>query len=203
MEEQIRELLGESYHEGITNEEIQTFFKNSILGDGTYIRKELAEAEKKKLQNKLQEKDNALKAKLTDEEKKKAAEIAKDQELEELRAKLLENTISSNSYKAIGLTAEARINANIKEDDSEFKEFIANISSEDEAKTEKISSYVNKIVKAAYEKGKADITKEKMAKMATFKSKTTDDDDNPNKGIGVRLAQNSIKKVKQNNYFKN
>lgn len=203
MEEQIRELLGESYHEGITNEEIQTFFKNSILGDGTYIRKELAEAEKKKLQNKLQEKDNALKAKLTDEEKKKAAEIAKDQELEELRAKLLENTISSNSYKAIGLTAEARINANIKEDDSEFKEFIANISSEDEAKTEKISSYVNKIVKAAYEKGKADITKEKMAKMATFKSKTTDDDDNPNKGIGARLAQNSIKKVKQNNYFKN
>ena len=203
MEEQIRELLGESYHEGITNEEIQTFFKNSILGDGTYIRKELAEAEKKKLQNKLQEKDNALKAKLTDEEKKKAAEIAKDQELEELRAKLLENTISSNSYKAIGLTAEARINANIKEDDSEFKEFIANISSEDEAKTEKISSYVNKIVKAAYEKGKADITKEKMAKMATFKSKTTDDDDNPNKGIGARLAQNSIKKVKENNYFKN
>lgn len=203
MEEQIRELLGESYHEGITNEEIQTFFKNSILGDGTYIRKELAEAEKKKLQNKLQEKDNALKAKLTDEEKKKAAEIAKDQELEELRARLLENTISSNSYKAIGLTAEARINANIKEDDSEFKEFIANISSEDEAKTEKISSYVNKIVKAAYEKGKADITKEKMAKMATFKSKTTDDDDNPNKGIGARLAQNSIKKVKQNNYFKN
>lgn len=203
MEEQIRELLGESYHEGITNEEIQTFFKNSILGDGTYIRKELAEAEKKKLQNKLQEKDNALKEKLTDEEKKKAAEIAKDQELEELRAKLLENTISSNSYKAIGLTAEARINANIKEDDSEFKEFIANISSEDEAKTEKISSYVNKIVKAAYEKGKADITKEKMAKMATFKSKTTDDDDNPNKGIGARLAQNSIKKVKENNYFKN
>lgn len=203
MEEQIRELLGESYHEGITNEEIQTFFKNSILGDGTYIRKELAEAEKKKLQNKLQEIDNALEAKLTDEEKKKAAEIAKDQELEELRAKLLENTISSNSYKAIGLTAEARINANIKEGDSEFKEFIANISSEDEAKTEKISSYVNKIVKAAYEKGKADITKEKMAKMATFKSKTTDDDDNPNKGIGARLAQNSIKKVKQNNYFKN
>lgn len=201
MEELIKELMGESYHEGLTGDEIQTFFKNNVLNSGDYVRKEMADAEKKKLLAQIKEKENALKSKLTDDEKKSADEQARLQEIEDLKKQLLENKVSSNSYKALGLTAEARINANIKDDDTDFAKFIENIVSEDETKTKEISSYVNKIVKAAYEKGKADMTKDKMAKMGNFKN--TGNNDDGNKGLGARLAKSRVSAVKKNNYFQN
>ena len=57
MEEQLKELMGEAYKENMTTEEIQSFFKNQVLGGGDYVNKEKAEAEKKKLQDALDAKN--------------------------------------------------------------------------------------------------------------------------------------------------
>lgn len=202
MEEQLKELLGESYHDGITNEEIQTFFKNSILGGGEYVNKSMADAEKKKLQDELNKAKKSLGAKLTDDEKKAAEVKEKEDRIKELEEQLQKNTMSNNSYKAFGITAEARTNAGIKEDDKEFEEFLGNIISEDEEKTKKVSSYINKIVKAAYEKGKADMTKNKMADMGNFKKNENNSDDGETESLGARLAKSSNKKISNNPYFK-
>lgn len=202
MEEQLKELLGESYHEGITNEEIQTFFKNSILGGGEYVNKQMAEAEKKKLQDELDKTKKSLGAKLTDDEKKIEADKQREERIKELEELLSKNTLSTNSYKALGITAEARLNADIKDDDKEFGEFIENIVSDDEEKTKKISSYVNKIVKAAYEKGKADMTKNKMANMGNFKKNENNDGDGNDESRAARLAKLSTNSLKNNTYFK-
>lgn len=202
MEEQLKELLGESYHDGITNEEIQTFFKNSILGGGEYVNKSMADAEKKKLQDELNKAKKSLGAKLTDDEKKAAEVQAKEDRIKELEELLQKNTMSNNSYKAFGITAEARTNAGIKEDDKEFEEFLGNIISEDEEKTKKVSSYINKIVKAAYEKGKADMTKNKMAGMSNFKKNENNDGDDGNESRAARLAKLSGSSLKNDAYFK-
>lgn len=201
MEEQIKELMGEAYHEGITTDEIQEFFKKNVLSTGAYVNKEMADAEKRKIQEELNKTKEALGAKLTDDEKKAAEDAAKDARVKELEDLLAKNTMSNNSYKAFGITAEARLNSGIKDDDKEFEEFINNVISEDEEKTKKISNYINKIVKAAYEKGKADMTKNKMAGMGNFNKNENNNDDDKG-GIGSRLAKlNTNVDNKKNPYF--
>ena len=207
MEEQLKQLMGENYHEGMTAQEVQEYFQKlgekSILETGNYVNKQMAEAEKNKIQKLLEEKEKALNAKMTDEEKAALAQAAKDKELQELKELLAKTTISANNNKAFGLTAEARLNADIKDDDAEFTEFLGHIVSDDETKTTKISSYINKIVKAAYEKGKADITKNKMAKMGNFNQNQNNNGDGEEKGsLGERLAKGRVGTTKQNPYFK-
>ena len=69
MDEILKQIMGESYKEDMTQEEVQNFFKNQVLGEGKYVNKEMAEAEKKKLQDQLDAKNLELQNKLTDEEK--------------------------------------------------------------------------------------------------------------------------------------
>lgn len=206
MEEQLKQLMGENYHEGMTAQEVQEYFQKlgekSVLETGNYVNKQMAEAEKNKIQKLLEEKEKALNAKMTDEEKAALAQAAKDKELQELKELLAKTTISANNNKAFGLTAEARLNADIKDDDAEFTEFLGYIVSDDETKTTKISSYINKIVKAAYEKGKADITKNKMAKMGNFNQNQNNNGDGEEGSLGQRLAKGRVGTTKQNPYFK-
>lgn len=207
MEEQLKALLGENYHEGMTAEEVQTYFqglgKKEVLESGKYVNKEKSDADINNLKQQLTEKEKALQSKMTDEEKAALAQAAKDQQIEELKALLAKNTLSTNNYKALGLTAEARQNADIKDDDTEFSEFLSNIVSDDEDKTTKVSSYVNKIVKAAYEKGKADATKTKMAGMGNFNKNENNDGDGKNDGsLGSRLAKGNRIDSSKNPYFK-
>lgn len=201
MEEELKQLLGENYHEGMTAQEVQQYFQKSVLESGNYVNKQMAEAEQNKLKKQLEEKENALQAKLTDEEKSALAQAAKDKELQDLKDLLAKNTLSANNYKAFGMTAEARLNAGIKDDDAEFTNFLKGIVNDDEAKTTELSSYINKIVKAAYEKGKADITKTKMAGMGNF-NKNENNDGEEKGSFGAQLAKNAIaNKNKNNSYF--
>ena len=202
MEEELKQLLGENYHEGMTAQEVQQYFQKSVLESGNYVNKQMAEAEQNKLKKQLEEKENALQAKLTDEEKSALAQAAKDKELQDLKNLLKKNTLSANNYKAFGMTAEARLNAGIKDDDAEFTNFLKGIVNDDETKTTELSSYINKIVKAAYEKGKADITKNKMANMGNFNKNENNNGDGEKGSFGSQLAKNAIaSKNKNNSYF--
>ena len=88
MEEQLKQLMGEAYKENMTGDEIQAFFKNQVLGTGTYVNKDAAEAEKKKLQEALNATKLELQNKMTDDEKKAAADQALKDEIEQLKARL-------------------------------------------------------------------------------------------------------------------
>lgn len=203
MDELLKEIMGESYKENMTSDEIQAFFKNQVLGDGKYVNKEMADAEKKKLQDALDAKNLELQNKMTDDEKKAAADKALQEQLEELQKQLLEGKVNNSEYKAMSITAKARLNSGIADDDKEFGEFVKSISSEDETKTSKIANYINNLVEKAYEKGKADTTKNKLGDMGNFKS-----GDNGDNGKTVaeeraeRLAKTNNIVKKENSYFK-
>lgn len=201
MEEELKQLMGDSYHEGMTGAEVQEYFKKSLLESGNYVNKEASDASIAKLQKELADKNNQIKAKMTDDEKKKAEINQQLAEFEELKKKYKEQTISSNKYQAQGLTASVKEKAKIKDDDKEFDEFLTSISSEDGEKTAKISKYIAKIVNAAYENGKAEMTKEKMAKMGSFKKDSETDDNGKNVDWAKELAKSNINKTKNNYYF--
>lgn len=165
MNEQLKQLMGDAYKEDMTADDIQAFFKNQVLGNGTYVNREAAEAEKKKLQDALNAKDLELKNRMTEDEKKAAADQALKDEIAELKKQLLDGQVSNSEYKAISLTAKTRLNSGVSDDDKDFADFIKNISSEDETKTSKVANYVNTLVQKAYEKGKADVTKSKLGDM--------------------------------------
>ena len=204
MEELMKQILGESYKENMTQEEIQTFFKNQVLGNGDYVNKEKAEAEKKKLQDALNAKNLELQNKMTDDEKKAAADQALKDELEQLKQQLLEGKINNCQYKAISITAKARLNSGIADDDKEFKDFISDIATEDENKTSKIADYINKIAEKAYEKGKSDATKNKLGGMGNFKTNSDSDGNTKTEAEerAERLAKSNISVSKENSYFK-
>ena len=205
MDEILKQIMGESYKEDMTQEEVQNFFKNQVLGEGKYVNKEMAEAEKKKLQDQLDAKNSELQNKLTDEEKKAAADKALQEQVELLKQQLLEGKVNNSQYKAMSITAKTRLNAGISDDDTDFNEFIKSISNEDETKTSKLANYINTIVEKAYEKGKSDVTKNKLGQMGNFNANSGDQ----GKGgkteaeeIAERLAKSNNTFKKENSYFK-
>lgn len=204
MEEMLKEMMGDAYKENMTSEEIQAFFKNQVLGTGLYVNKEAADAEKRNLQKELDAKKLELQNKMTDDEKKAAADKALQEELENLRKQVLQGQINSSELKAMSITAKARLNSGIADDDSDFKEFISYISSEDDAKTTKAANYINTIIEKAYEKGKADTTKNKLGGMGNFKNGSNDNDGGKTSAEerAERLAKsNQVTKI-ENSYFK-
>ena len=122
-----------------------------------------------------------------------------------LKQQLLEGKVNNSQYKAMSITAKARLNAGISDDDTDFNEFIKSISNEDETKTSKLANYINTIVEKAYEKGKSDVTKNKLGQMGNFNANSGDQ----GKGgkteaeeIAERLAKSNNTFKKENSYFK-
>ncbi|MBQ9298762.1 MAG: hypothetical protein IJ223_07080 [Clostridia bacterium] len=203
MEELLKQIMGEAYKEDMTQDDIQSFFKNQVLGSGNYVNKSKSEAEIKKLQDALDAKNLELQNKMTDDEKKAAADQALKDQLEELQQQLLAGKISNSEYKAMSITSKSRLNSGIADDDKEFGEFISSISTEDEEKTSKIANYINTIVEKAYEKGKADMTKNKLGGMGNFNSTNGEGGNTKTEAEerAERLAKNPNKIKKENSYF--
>ena len=171
----LEEMMGSSYRDDMTKEEVMAHFKNELLSGGEYVSKAKVDADKADSAKKIAELQNKLNGNLSDEEKKA-------KEIEDLLAKVAEleengrlSKIETATLKAQGALAEARITLDIKEDDKDYKAFMQNISSEDSAKTESIGKYISKLVKDAYEKGKAESTKKNLGAMGNqFTGGSTD-----------------------------
>lgn len=188
MEDEIKELLGENYQEGMTAKDIQEAFNKMLLGSGKYVNKDNADAQQRKLEKELQNKIQALEDekralndsltnKMTDEERIKAAQKQKDAEFEEMKKLLAQSRFDASKLNFTNNVSEAKRLAGIEDDDTEFSEFILNATLEDNEKNNSVSKYINNIVKKAYEKGKADATKESLGKMGNDGKNPGNDND--------------------------
>ena len=203
MFENLKDMMGDAYKADMTAEDVNNFFagkKFTDLSTGLYVDKNKYERDIQSLQATIAEKQNALNAKLTDDEKAQQEKLNKDKEIQRLTELLKTNTLNSNKSMAIGNTADVKSILKIEEDDTEFATFLDNIVSEDGAKTTAIAKYVNKAVKDAYEKGKQDATKDSMGdfgkKTKGDTSKSKEDD------LGSRLAKLNSPKTQTVDYYK-
>lgn len=205
MEDELKEMLGDQYHEGMTAAEVQEYFKKSFLESGDYVNKDKSKAEIAKLQKDLADKNKLLQDKMSEKEKEEADRKAQSEELENLKELLRQTQIDNNKSKSLAIVAGVMEKADIKADDKDFDEFISNISSDNLEKATKISNYLSKIINSAYEKGKSDSTKSQMAKMGKFEAKGSETDSSDNDEsvkFAQDLAKSNTKKVSNNPYFK-
>lgn len=205
--ENLKGLMGESYHEGITAEEVNNFFAGKNFADlstGQYVEKNKYDREIQTLNATITEKQNALNAKLTDEEKESQAREADRKEIERLTQMLQQNTVTSNKTMAGGLLAQARTILGLKDDDTDYGSFIDNIVSDDSAKTNLIAKYVAKLTSDAYEKGKQDAIKDKMGNFGNQGKGQGQDSSNELEHLGQKLAKQSMSNTtkEQVDYFK-
>ena len=190
--ENLKNVLGEAYHEGITAEEVNNFFAGQSFADlstGQYVDKHKYERDIQTLNATITEKQNALNAKLTDDEKRQAAANADKAEIARLQKLLQENSINSNKDLAIGTMSSVKSLLELKDDDNEYNTFIDTIVSEDRGKTNLIATYISKITKDAYEKGKKDSTKDAMGNFGKGKGKSNTNGNDEIGSIGKRLAE--------------
>lgn len=202
----LKEMLGDAYKEGMTFEEVSNFFEGKKFADlstGNYVDKNKYESEVNTLKTQLSEKDTALKNRMSDDEKVKLAQQEKDAEIERLKTMLTNNTISGNKNTVNGITLSAREILGLDANDESYVAFVDNITTEDSTKSSNIATYVSKLVKDAYEKGKKDATKEDMSNLG--KGKGNDNgQSNPKDELGEfgkKLASMSAPKEKFD-YFK-
>lgn len=204
MFENLKNMLGEAYHDDITAEEVNSFFAGKNFADlstGQFIDKNKYDREIQTLNATITEKENALTAKLTDSEKADKERDDAQKEIQRLTELLKQNTLSGNKNLALGTTADLKSVLNLQDNDSEYQKFIDNIVSDNADKTNSIAKYVNKAVKDAYEKGKKDAMKDSLGNFGKNKKqdgKGSTDIDN----LGAMLAKRNSNKKETVDYFK-
>ena len=202
----LKEVLGDAYKEGMTFEEVSNFFEGKKFADlstGNYVDKNKYESEVNSLKTQLSEKDTALKNRMSDAEKIKLAQQEKDAEIEKLKVMLTNNTISGNKNTVNGITLSAREILELDANDESYIAFVDNITTEDSTKSSNIATYVSKLVKDAYEKGKKDATKDDMGNLGKGKGNANGQNDPKDElgEFGKKLASMSAPKEKFD-YFK-
>lgn len=190
----LKTLLGDNYKDDMSIDDINSAISNMKLADlstGMYVNKEAAEAERRKLEAEKQDLQGKLSAKLTDDEKAAQAVADKDKQIEQLMAKLKENTLSANRSKIYSSTAEMRGKLGIGDDDKDFQDFANLVTLEDTAKVDTVSKYLSSILKSAYEKGANDKHKQLIGENADVKAKGTGDGNKaPDKeDIGAKIGK--------------
>ena len=161
----LQELLGSDYQEGMTAEDVNAIFEKRVLASGKYENKDKVDAERKRAKQEKADLEAKIKGKMSEDELSK-------QELEDLKAKLAqaeerEKLSKKETSKLIakGNMAEVKSILGLKEDDKELAAFMEAISVEDNKIASSTSSYVMKLVKDAYEKGKSESKKQNLGEM--------------------------------------
>lgn len=203
---ELQALMGDSYKEGMTVEEIGAFFKGKKFADlssGNYVDKSKFDNQVSTLTAKLNEKENELNAKLTDDEKNAKASQEQAKRIQELEKALKDNTISGNKNVVNSVLQGSRDILGIQATDNDFTSFVENITTEDSEKTNKIANYVSEIIKKSYEKGKQDATKDAMGNFGKHKGQSSDGNGGSDiDDLGKRLAQQKNGKKETYDYFK-
>ena len=207
MEDEIKELLGDNYHEGMTAKDVQDAFNKMLLGTGKYVNKDNADAQQRKLEadykKQIDELNQTINSKMTDDEKAKAAQKQRDEEFEEMKRMLAQSRLNASLLNFKSNISDVRSLAGIEDDDEEFSTFVSNATLEDNEKNDSVSKYINSIVKKAYEKGKSDAVKEQLGKMGKDgKGSQGDDDGTSEVDQKVKAITEKMAKKTDSYYFK-
>jgi len=200
--DKLKELLGNSYHDGMTVEEVNTALSSLQLVDlstGNYVDKAnyVEKSKYDKDTNELQTQISSLieKANANDKTGKKEKE---DPEIKKLKTMLEAQRLEINKSKANGNMAKAKGLLGIKDEDNEFVDFIDTLSKNDNEQSNTLSMYINKLINNAYEKGKQDVAKDGLGEMGNAKQQGIIKDQEP---LGATIAKNSMPTNSSNYYF--
>lgn len=200
----LQEMLGDSYKEGMTFDEVATFFEGKNFADlstGAYVDKNKYDNQVNNLTKQLNDTKNQLNEKLTDEEKSAKASQQQADRIVELENLLKENTVASNKSLVNNIMTNSRDILGLDANDKEYAAFVDNITTEDGTITTNVANYISKIVKDSYEKGKQDALKDEMGNFGKNKGQGSSTGTKEIGKLGKELASKNAKK-EQFDYFK-
>ena len=202
--EDLQTLMGDSFKEGITVEEINAFLSDKKFADlstGQYVDKNKYEADLRQSKDEVSRYKKELSSKMTESEKSAQLEQEKDALIEELRNRIKESDIRNSKSASEAAFAESKALLEIADDDKDYANFMSSISTEDAEKSRNLAKYVNKLVQDAYKKGQKDNTKDSMGNMG--KDVKTGGTSGEKVSFGTQLAREVGKKVDNSDlYFK-
>lgn len=201
----LQEILGESYSEDMTIADVQNALNaaghNFVdLSQGGYVDKNKFDREVGKLQgqvNTLTNEKAAAQNAQKDADNTSAADKAQIQSLQE---QLKQLGIENNKQSAVAKMAATVELLGIKDTDVEYNTFIESVSKIDKDDATSMTDYFAKQVKAAYEKGKQDATKNSMGELGK-KHGSSEKEPDAKGNLGKQLAALSATTGKSS-YFK-
>ena len=203
---ELQQLLGDSYKEGMTVEEINNALQGRKFADlstGAYVDKNKYDADIKAKDALIQDKAKALAEKMTADEKAQQAQLEKDALIESLQKQIKDGQINSSKSSAESIMAESKNILGIKDNDNAYEGFITSIASDNVENTKTLAKYINQLVKDSYEKGKKDASHDNLGKFSKDISTGGSKDGGDVNNYGKQLAAAS--KMNQNDpnlYFK-
>ena len=202
--ENLKGLLGDAYHDDITAEEINNFFAGKNFADlstGQYVDKNKYDRDIQNLNATITEKQNALNARLTDDERATQEREEDKQEIRRLTDLLKQNTVTGNKNLAMSATSNIKSILKLNNDDADYDKFINNIVSDDSSKTNDIAKYVAKIANDIYEKGKQDALKDSMGNFGKSQKQSGENGSDAIGELGKELAKANMQKKETIDYF--
>lgn len=201
----LQDMLGESFHEGMTIEEINSALSTKKFADlstGKYVDankyNEAIKAKDAEIANKTKE----LNARMTEDEKASAAREADKARIQELEDFIHNQTISSNKDRVESLTSDVRSILGIESTNEEYSKLLDTLSKNETDSARSMASYINKIVKESYEKGQRDANKDNLGKFSDGVGKDASGKENNVGDYGKQLAQSLKPQIDSNLYFK-
>lgn len=196
----LQEILGDAYKENMSLSDVEEALKGKNLVDlstGGYVDVNKYNREVENLKTQLKEKSTELK----DSNNKASSEINNNQTtIAQLQEQLKQLNIENNKSNAIAGLSGARNILGIKEDDSEYNDFVSNISELDRTISTNIIQYLSKQVNSAYEKGKQDAVKNAMGNMGKTQT-TSGTQGKSSDNFGKQLAEKMYHNDKSFDYF--
>lgn len=199
----LQEMLGDSYKEGMTFDEVATFFEGKNFADlstGAYVDKNKYDNQVNNLTKQLNETKSQLNEKLTDEEKSAKASQQQADRIAELEGLLKENTVASNKSLVNNIMTNSRDILGLDANDKDYISFVDNITTEDGTKTTNVANYIAKVIKDSYEKGKQDALKDEMGNFGKNKGQGSNTGSKEIGKLGKELASKNVQK-EQYDYF--
>lgn len=200
----LQEMLGDAYKDGMTIDEINTALSSKKFADlstGKYVDVNKYNNDIQSKTNELNEIQKKLSDKMTDDEKAAASIAADKARITELENLLKNQTVSSNRDRVQSLTSDIRTILDVKEDDTSYNELLDTLAKGETDTARSIATYINKIVKDSYEKGKKDATKDSLGNFSDGVAKQGSGKSDEIGAFGKSLAASTKPSVDPNLFF--
>lgn len=201
----LQEMLGDAFHEDMSLDEINTALSGKKFADlstGNYVDAHKYQADLEAKTNELTNVRKQLDAKMSDSEKEAASREADKAKIKELEEFIKNQNVASNRDRVEALTGDIKSILGIEANNEEYGKMLSVLSQNETENARSMATYINKIVKESYEKGKKDANKDNLGNFSSGVGTGATEKQSTEGDFGKMLAESGKPKIDPNYYFK-
>lgn len=201
----LQEMLGDSFHEDMSLDEINEALSSKKFADlstGKYVDAQKYKADLDAKTNELSSIRKQLDAKMSDSEKEAASREADKAKIRELEEFIKNQNVASNRDRVEALTGDVKTILGIENSNEEYLKMLNVLSQNETENARSMATYINKLVKESYEKGKKDANKDNLGNFSSGVGTGATEKEDEIGNFGKMLAESGKPEIDPNYYFK-